>query len=140
MLRMPPERENLLKNLPDLDVPATLMPRVLARIDADVRHRARVRFWCASGAALTSVAVFVPALRFALGELAASGFVQYVSLAFSDSGTVLSSLGSFVLALASALPVIGLVLVLSSLFALFSSVVAAARQLPRAFPGRLIRL
>ena len=72
------------------------------------RRLARARTAVAIHGALILImaAVFVPALEQTISHASASGFFEYVSLAFSDGGSVLSSWKDFAFTMAESIPAI----------------------------------
>ncbi len=120
--------ETLFQTLTPVIPPSGLQGSVLARLAWERRHAARRRL-CAQGSlAVLSLAGSVPAVQYAVREFAATGFSQFFSLLFSDRGIVLTYWREFGLSLVESLPILGIVVVLVTAFALISSLSSAARN------------
>jgi len=76
-----------------------------------------------------SAVAFLPVLRIAAAEAAESGFFEFMSLMFSDSGAVLALWQNFLLALAESLPVVSLAALLIVTLVLFQSLKIISRDL-----------
>lgn len=76
-----------------------------------------------------SAAAFLPVWRMAAAEAAESGFFEFISLAFSDSGAVLALWQNFLLAFAESLPAMSLAALLIVALTLFQSFKIISRDL-----------
>ena len=103
-------------------LPAGLYERILVRIAREKKHTARIHLAVSGVLVGASAAALVPALQYAAEEISQSGFGEYVSLLFSDGGTLFSSWKDFALLLAESLPAMGMTLVLVASFACMASV------------------
>ena len=101
---------------------------IFSRILEKERRSARLRFGFYLSIAGLSCLALVPALRYASQELSQSSFFDYLSLAFSDGGTVLAYWREFVLSLAESAPVFGIAMVLLVLFIASSSFMLAFKS------------
>ncbi len=109
-------------------VPESLESRVLARVFDTRRKAARIRLWLGALVSALAGASLAPAGYLISNQLAASGFTRYVSLAFSDTGTLLSSWKQLLLALAESLPATGLIAVFAALFVMLFALRFALRN------------
>lgn len=124
--------------LPELEPPPHLKKAVFLRLQREKRRAARFKLAGFSALAIISFALIFPAINYLLGQLASSGFSQYVSLIFSDGAYLTSYWQEFILALAESLPVLGLIAVLASIFTLLNSLRVAAKNIkPANAPIRL---
>ena len=114
--------------LTDSQAPAGLEEKICARIAQAERRQARTRFVVYTSLTALFCAALFPVIRYAAGEFARSGFYEYLSLAFSDSGTVLTSWKEFALSLAESLPVLAVTLTLSTLFGFLGSLALAIKN------------
>lgn len=123
----------LYRTLDSIEPPQGLYRSVMARIELARRRQAQIRaglfavFACASGTLL------VPVLEYTSGQLYASGFYEYLSLAFSDRTLVLTYWREFVLSLVESLPSLALVLLLPLAAALIFSLVKLFKNARSAF-------
>lgn len=101
--------------------PDDLFDKIARRIREEERRTFKRRLTIFSIALALSAAAFIPAFRAVETELAESGFVEFSSLLFSDSGAVLAYWQSFVFALLESLPTTGLIALLAAVFALLQS-------------------
>ena len=76
-----------------------------------------------------SAAAFLPVWRMAAAEAAESGFFEFISLMFSDSGVILVSWQNFLLALAETLPAASLALLLAVAVIFLQSLKIISRDL-----------
>jgi len=88
-----------------------------------------LRLWAFSVAGFASFIGFIPALKTLLNDLTQSGFYEYLSLAFSNSGSVLSYWKEFSLSIAESLPTMSIILSLSLVFIFFLSLRYVMRQI-----------
>src|SRR3989344_3524522 len=70
----------------DFEPPERLYGNILARIEREKIRAARIRFVLLGTTALASVVALIPAYQYAASEFSQSGFSQYLSIVFSDSG------------------------------------------------------
>jgi len=98
---------------------------------------ARVKLWAFSAVGFFSLAGLVPTFKVLSTDLAQSGFYEYFSLIFSDSGLILSIWREFVFSLIESLPVLSIILSLTLIFIFFLSLKYAMKQIGR---GQLLLL
>ena len=91
----------------------------------------RIKLWVFSLAGFTSLIGLIPAWKTLSTDLAQSGLYEYVSLAFSSGGSILSYWKEFALSMAESLPTMSIILSLSLVFILFLSLKYAMRQIIR---------
>jgi len=114
--------EKLFSKIKPLDPPAGLLERIIRRIQAEQKLlTAKRRLVIFSIGVVGSIAAFVPALKMLHQGFAESGFLQFLSLLFSDTQAILSYLGSFLASLLETLPVTGLLVFLAVLLIFLES-------------------
>lgn len=101
--------EKLFSRLKPLDPPAGLLERIINRIQTE-RNLLTVkrRLVIFSIGFIGSIAAFVPVFKMVYQGFAESGFMQFLSLLFSDTGVILTYFGNFLSSLLETLPVTGL--------------------------------
>ncbi len=117
-------RQDYEKLLSCLEVPepsAGLFNRVLATIQIKQRRLVvRRNVFCSLGL-LVSLVLLIPAWQMVQVGLAESGFLEFFSLLFSDSGMMAASWQNFGMVLLESLPVTGLALLLIAVAGAVSS-------------------
>jgi hypothetical protein len=68
-----------------------------------------------------SAVTLVEALKYSAGAIAGSGFSEYLSLIFSDGGSLVAYWKEFLISLVESLPLLGITLVVASVLALLVS-------------------
>lgn len=107
--------------------PAGLLNTILERIKEEQRLLTiRRRITLFSLAAATSFAVCIPALNTTKAELAQSGIMQFLSLAFSDPDSVFMFWSDFALSILESIPVLSIAISLAAVFAFLISLKALA--------------
>ena len=124
---------NIFRHLAQIEPSHGLLGSIMLRIMQERQRVARMRVFFLAASALGACGAIVPAVRYAAGELSQSGFYEYVSLAFSDSGALLASWKEFALLLAESLPLAGVTFVLAALLVLLCSIRVMAREIRMAF-------
>lgn len=105
--------EKLFSHLERLEPPAGLTEKILLKIKNRQKFLIIRRLVASSIGAITSIALFIPALKTAQAAVMESGFLQFFSLLFYDFKIVIANWQSFSLSLLESLPVMGLVMVLA---------------------------
>lgn len=107
--------EKLFSRLVSSETPENLLEKILSRIQKE-RQKAHIRRLVIFSlfSSLSAVAV-IPAFRYAQVGFLESGFWHYFKLIFSDFGAIAGVWQNYVLSLLEALPVVGLIIFLSSL-------------------------
>jgi len=95
----------------------------------------RVKLWAFSIIGFASLVGLMPAFKALSSDFVQSGFYEYFSLIFSDSGLILSYWKELFFSLAESLPTISIILTLSLLFICFLSLRYLMKQISK---GRLI--
>lgn len=99
-----------------------LLGRIMKNIEIErsKQQRRNTVFFCCT--LVASLAVILPAFNFLRQNILSSGFMDFLSLAFSDPALVARYWQSFVLSLLEALPVVSLAVFLSVVLALLESI------------------
>ncbi len=98
-----------------------LEERILTRIARARLVGERIRAGLFGGTVVASALAFIPAVTFALQEIAHSAFYDYVSLTVTDGGTLMSSWHEFGLAVIESAPINGIILTLSLVLVFMAS-------------------
>lgn len=120
--------EKLFSRLERLEPSDKLRAGILARIDFERSRSARIRLAFLGIASAASLAAMIPSFQYVAREFYQSGFYQYLSLLFSDSGAVLASWKVFALSLVEALPLAEITIFLVAVFVFLVSVKLAVRN------------
>lgn len=106
--------EKLFTHLALPEPPEDLLNKIMKRIRQEQRPRAlKWRFAFFVAMLFGSVIAAIPSFQSARSVLAASGFVQFLSLLFSDTGTVMMYWDSFAAALLESLPIMSITILLA---------------------------
>ncbi len=130
--------EKLFNGLERFEPSDKLRAGILARIDFERRRSAIIRLTFLGIAAAASLAAMIPSFQYAAREFSQSGFYQYFSLFFSDSGAVLASWREFALSLAESLPLAEITIFLATVFTFLVSVKLAVRNFNLNYKLKLI--
>lgn len=125
--------KKLFSNLNQAEPPHQLYLNIISRIELETARTARTRFILFSAVTLAALIAVIPAFQYALQEFTRSGFSQYLSLIFSDGGTMLAYWQEFTLTLAESLPIFGPALFLSVIFILLGSLKLTMENMGAAF-------
>ena len=120
--------KKIFKNLEFLEPPEGFSERVFNLILKQSRRASEIRFRVYTAIAAVSLISFIFAIKYILQEFSRTGFYEYLSLAFSDGGTVLIYWKEFTLTLAESLPAVEITLVLTILLAFLGSVSLAIKN------------
>jgi hypothetical protein len=107
----------------------SLAENVWRAVIARDKHINRLKLWAFAFIGLASLAGLVPALKALLSDLAQSGFSEYFSLIFSDSGLILSYWKELFFSLAESLPILSVTLSLTLIFIFFLSLKYTMKQI-----------
>jgi len=88
----------------------------------------RVKLWAFSAVGVFSIIGLIPVFKMLSNDLAQSGFYEYLSLAFSSNGLILTYWKDFLLLLAESLPIMSIILTLTLIFILFVSLKQTMKQ------------
>ncbi|KKU78576.1 MAG: hypothetical protein UY04_C0033G0012 [Parcubacteria group bacterium GW2011_GWA2_47_7] len=120
--------QELFQRLPRAEAPEALYQSVLTSVDK-IRIRAmRIKFALFSFLGLGAGISLVPLTSSAVTQAIESGFVDYASLALSDSAVILSYWKEFSITLIESLPILGITMILLALFTLLESVRHATKN------------
>ena len=95
------------------------------------RRSTHLKLWSLSSLLFVSTVGLIPAFEILLSDLAHSGFYEYFSLIFSDSGLMFSYWKEFTLSLAESLPMMSIIFTLSLVFIFLLSVRYMLKQAGR---------
>ena len=109
--------------------PEYLLREVLLQVAAKDAQRMKVQSAISRTALAVSLVFTAVMSGYVAQEFAQSEFLQYLSLAFSDSGVVFSSWKEFVLLLAESAPLTGVIMVVMSSFIFLFSVKLAVNNM-----------
>ena len=113
--------DRLIKTFDQVCVPQRLQGAVFARIRREEIRLARVRLAFFAPLVFLSGLGVIASTLYVIKEVVQSGFLQYLSIIFSDSGAVFAYAGEFLLSLAEQAPLLGIVIFLATLFTLLES-------------------
>jgi len=119
--RMEKDIDRLIKTFDQVSVPQGLRDVVFARIHREELRLARIRLAFFAPLVFLSGWGVVASALYVIKEVAQSGFLQYVSIIFSDSSAVFAYAGEFLLSLAEQAPLLGIAIFLATLFTLLES-------------------
>ena len=125
--------ERLFTEISQLEPPSGLMPAILARIDNGKRQAARLRVLLLSVSSLVSVFALITALIYLTGDFNQSGFNQYFSLLFTDSGAAITYWREISMSLLESLPIMSTAAVFATIFVLLISLKLLAQNAKEAF-------
>jgi len=112
---------NLLKSFDEVSVPEGIRGAVFARISREEVRLARIKIAFFAPLMLASAVGAGLSLYFIANQVVASGFLQYLSILFSDSGAVFAYWREFSMTLVEHAPLLGLVLFSGALFTFLES-------------------
>ena len=110
---------------PEANLSGNIWRKIIARDNLTVRFK----LWAFGFAGLASLGGLIPVFKILFADFVRSGFFEYFSLIFSDTGSILSSWKEFVSSLMESLPVVSVVLTLSLLFICFLSLRYLMKQI-----------
>ncbi len=119
---------DLFEKMDRREPPAGLLNTIILKIKEESLRMARVRFVCFSLLSLAALSALIPAWRELQSEITQSGFFQFVSLLFSDAGTIAVYWQDFTMTIAESLPIFGISAVLAAVFAFLLSIRFMARD------------
>jgi len=95
------------------------------------KRNAQFKLWAFGLVGVASLAGLVPTFKILFTDLTRSGFYEYFSLIFSDTGSIISYWKELAFSLAESLPIISIISVLSLLFVCFLSIKYIMKQINR---------
>lgn len=105
-----------------MEIPIGLFEKIMHRIHREERVLVLRRVIIFSTTLVVSLVAFFPAFGMLMTDFSQSGFLNFFSLAFSDSSTVMKYWQSFGMTLLEALPALSLALVLAILLTFLQSI------------------
>jgi ABC-type phosphate/phosphonate transport system permease subunit len=130
-----PWKQLILKTKPD-PAPDRLLRAIIARISEEKAARpARQKFFAYTALSFLSGAALVFALIIARAEFAKSDFPAFLTLIWTDSSIVLAYWKSYLSSLAETLPIMSVILVFTTIFALINFLRMAAKNISGAHLG-----
>lgn len=133
ILNMGKDYKKLFSGLENPGLPAGLYGSVLARIDNEARRLSLIRLAIFVPLVLISSVAVVTSFQYLVEVSAQSGLSEYLSILFSDSGTVLSYWKEFLLLIAEQAPVLGAALFLGAVLAFAGSLRSAIKNAQTVF-------
>lgn len=112
-----------------IEPPKGLLEKVLKRIHREERILVLRKIIIFSAMLAISISGFVPSLKIFLSDLSQSGFISFLSLAFSDFSAITAYWQNFLMILLETLPAISLALFLAFLLMLLQSVRSLAKNI-----------
>jgi len=114
--------------------PDDLLGKIMKRISEEKRLLTlKRRLVIFSAGLIGAIVLFIPALKGVISGFAESGFTQYFSLLFSDAEIVLVYWQNYALSLLETLPVVNLILLLITVFAILELLKLLAKDLKNIF-------
>lgn len=130
--------EELFQRLAKVRAPSGLHRSVIAQIDEARLRIMRIKFAVFSTLGFASGVALFALVSSTSAKLLESGFINYASLLFSDSGAVLSYWREFSITLIESLPLLGLTLILLALLTLLQAFRLAAKNSSALFTHQFI--
>ncbi len=132
--------EKLFSELESSELPNGLLGKIMFRIREEKRlSSTRRRLAVFSISAIGSLVAFVPIFQMMQSEISNSGFVQFLSLIFSDFGTVMAYWQNFALTILETLPVLSLIAIFVVVFIFLESIMFISKDIKSVFaPPKLI--
>ena len=109
------------KKIGEIRSPDFLVSKILTRINQERVKTIKFRAIILRTVGLVSFAALFPAVVGLVAQLQASGFWNYLSLLFTDTGAVAVYWREFSLSILEALPLFGLTLIITLVLAIFIS-------------------
>ncbi|MFA6919416.1 MAG: hypothetical protein WC244_04925 [Patescibacteria group bacterium] len=119
---MSKDYKQLFSHVETLEPPQALLGHILLRLENEkklVVLKRRVAFF--SVGLIFSVLALIPAFQLVWNGISSSGFVQFLSLLFTDSEIVMAYWQSFALTLLESLPALSIIIFLTIIFTLLGS-------------------
>lgn len=114
-----------------------LFKKIMGRIEEEQRiSRARRRLAIFSVISVVSLMFFVPVFKFVLSDIYGSGFLQYISLFFSDFEIVSVYWQNFTLLLLESVPAMSLALLFIVVFSFLESIRFVAKNIKLIFNSK----
>jgi len=129
-MRIRKDYEKLFSRLESQEPPAELFDKIISRIEKEKRFAAvRRRIFIFSFGMIASLAASFFAFQAMRAAFIESGFIEFFSLIFSDSGVILAYWQNFLLTLMESLPVMSTAAMLGAILAFLGSLRYLAREI-----------
>jgi len=125
--------EKLFTHLEPPEPPAGLFAKIMARIHEEERLLSKRRLFLFSTTVLISAGALIPVVNAFQTEFAQSGLFQFLSLLFSDVGSVAANWQDFGLAILESLPAMNMMALLITMFVLLWSLKHLAQAIKVVF-------
>ena len=132
--------EKLFNKLEQFEPSEKLRANILARIDFEKRRSFRIRLAVLGTVAAASFGAVIPSFQYAWRAFFQSGFYEYLSLLFSDSGAVLASWKTFILSLAETIPLAEMTIFLIAVFVFLFSARLAIKSVKSFYDAPRLRI
>ncbi len=106
----------------EIEPPYGLLDKILTRIHKEERILVLRRIILFSTTLIISIIGFIPSFKILASDLSQSGFINFLSLIFSDFSSVATYWQSFSMILLETLPAVSLAIFLAVLLILFQSI------------------
>jgi hypothetical protein len=141
---MEKDSQNLFRHLKPATPPADLLDKILFRISNEqhmaMSVRLKARLFISSVVAITMIICFIPAWNWFHGDITQTGFSQFLSLLFSDLGSVLNYWQDFSLSLLESIPFFSFLGILAVTFLFLFAIQYALRDIKTFFSSRHLPL
>ncbi|MDO8555206.1 MAG: hypothetical protein Q7R75_01420 [bacterium] len=117
----------------DMEPPENLYGNILAKIEFEKKRIARVKLAIFGITALVFVFALIPIYKYTAQEFYNSGFLEYLSVLFSDGNIAAAYWKEMLLSLAESLPLFSLTATLSVVFVITGSIKLALKNIGNAF-------
>jgi hypothetical protein len=113
----------------EIEPPKDLLEKIFKRIHKEERILVLKRTFIFSSTLVISLLAFTPTLKILLSDFSQTGFINFLSLAFSDFAIVISHWQSFAIVLLETLPVISLALFLAVVLTFLQSLKSLTKNI-----------
>jgi hypothetical protein len=124
------EYEKLFSRFTTIEPPAGLLDKIIERIKREKHLLAlKRRLVFISLGAIASLSALIPVFKLVQADINQSGFLQFLSLAFSDFGVVINYWQTFIMSLLETIPAITLAMFFSVILVFLWSLKLLARDI-----------
>jgi len=109
----------------------TFKKEILCKIQEKERRLYKVKLGFFTLIGLSSIVIFVPVFNLLIKDFASSGIYEYLSVIFSNTGSVLSNSNEYFLVIAESLPIFSITLMLMTIFLFLISFKYTTKQIIR---------
>jgi hypothetical protein len=114
--------EKLFVYLETFEPSIDLYEKIVKKIDLRRKITSRRRFFVFSILFALSLFAIIPSVKMLINDFSSSGFLQFLSLLFTDSTTILNYWKSFALILLESLPIMSTVIFFGAVFVMLESI------------------